>query len=194
MGSGKARPLTFTGDMDTTAQIILQTQKWITDVVIGCNFCPFAARELRQGRVHYQVELSGKLTTCLETFLQETRRLDDDKKIETTLVIYPNAFASFDDYLDLASRAEKLLVKKGYEGIYQVASFHPLYRFADSLPDDAANYTNRSVYPMLHLLREESIERVLQRYPDPAEIPKRNIRFAREKGIIYMKMLRDACL
>lgn len=180
--------------METTGQIISQTKKWITDVVIGCNFCPFAAREIRQNRVHYQVEPATQLDACLATFLEECTRLDKEKKIETTLLIFPNTFHSFDDYLDLVDEAEKLIRKKGYEGIYQVASFHPLYQFAGTPVDDAANFTNRSIYPMLHLLREESIELALQKYPDPEQIPERNIRFAREKGMAYMKMLRDACL
>lgn len=181
-------------NMDSTNQIISQTKKWITDVVVGCNFCPFAARELKQNKVHYHVEPATKLDVCLQSFLQECIRLDNDEMIETTLLIFPNAFQSFDEYLDLVSLAEKLISKKGYKGIYQVASFHPLYCFADSSADDAANYTNRSIYPMLHLLREESIEQALKRYADPEQIPLRNIRFAREKGILYMKMLRDACL
>ena len=82
--------------------------------------------------------------------------------------------------------------KSGYEGVYQLASFHPLYRFAGSKADDAANYTNRSVYPMLHLLREASIEKALQHYADPEQIPENNIRFARGKGVLYMKALWDA--
>lgn len=180
--------------MDTTASIIEQTKKWITHVVIGCNFCPFAAREVKQNRVHYQVESASELGECLESFLQECIRLDKEEAIETILLIFPNAFQSFDDYLGLVRHAEKLISKKGYEGIYQVASFHPLYRFAGSTDDDAANYTNRSIYPMLHLLREKSIEQALQRYPDPEQIPVRNIQFAHEKGTIYMQMLRDACL
>lgn len=187
---------TFAGmitDMDTSL-VILQTKKWITDVVVGCNFCPFAARELKQNRVHYQVELATEPAICLESFLKECVRLDKEKEIETILLIFPNAFQSFDDYLALVELAEKLLREKNYEGVYQVASFHPLYQFAGSPVDDAANYTNRSIYPMLHLLREESIEHALQRYPEPDQIPERNIHFAREKGTAYMKRLRDACL
>ena len=180
--------------MDTTIQVIAQTKKWITDVVIGCNFCPFAAREVKQNKVHYQVEPATALSICLESFLRECTRLDNEETIETTLLIFPNAFQSFDDYLKLVEHAERLILKNGYEGMYQVASFHPLYRFADSPADDAANYTNRSIYPMLHLLREKSIEQALQRYADPEQIPERNIGFAREKGTAYMKMLRDACL
>jgi hypothetical protein len=139
------------------------------------------------------VETGVTINACLEAVLQETIRLDNETNIETTLLIFPNAFQQFDDYLDLVSLAEKLLKKNGYEGIYQLASFHPLYQFANSPENDAANYTNRSVYPMLHFLREESIDKALENYKSPEKIPDRNINFAREKGEIYMKMLRDAC-
>jgi hypothetical protein len=179
--------------MDTTEQVIRQTKKWVTDVVAGCNFCPFVSREIKQDTIHYQVEYAVDMASCLQAFLQECTRLDEEK-IATSLLIFPNGFPNFDDYLDLVALAEKLLKKEGYEGIYQVASFHPLYAFAGSPADDAANYTNRSVYPMLHLLREESIEQALLKYPDPEQIPERNIQFARKKGMAYMKMLRDSCL
>ena len=180
--------------MPDTALVIAQTKKWVTDIVIGCNFCPFAAKEVNQNKVHYQVENSTNTKECLAAFLQECVKLDDNENIETTLLIFPNGFADFNSYLELLALAEKLLKKHNYEGIYQVASFHPLYRFANSPQDDAANYTNRSVYPMLHLLREASIEDALTRYSNPGQIPERNIQFAREKGTVYMKMLRDSCL
>jgi len=178
----------------TDDRIIEQTKKWVTDVVIGCNFCPFAAKEVSQNKIRYQVENLTETKACLASFLKECVHLDEDANIETTLLIFPKAFAKFDDYLELLAKAEKLLKKEGYEGIYQVASFHPLYRFANSTANDPANYTNRSVYPMLHLLREASIEKALDRYSNPGQIPERNIDFARQKGIVYMKMLRDACL
>jgi hypothetical protein len=179
--------------MLTSQQIIEQTKKWINDVVVGCNFCPFAANVVKQQTIHYQVETSSILNKCLASFLQEIARLDDETTIETSFLIFPNSFQQFDDYLNLVSDAEKLLKQKGYEGIYQLASFHPLYQFANSTENDAANYTNRSVYPMLHLLREESIDKALKHYINPEKIPDRNINFAREKGLVYMKMLRDAC-
>ena len=180
--------------MLTSRLIIEQTKKWISDVVVGCNFCPFAANVVKQQKVHYRVETSPVLNTCLDSFMQEVIRLDNDINIETSFLIFPDSFQQFDDYLNLVSLAEKLLKKDGYEGIYQVASFHPLYKFANSTDDDAANYTNRSVYPMLHLLREENIDKALKHYNNPENIPARNIDFAREKGLTYMKMLRDSCL
>ena len=180
--------------MITPEQVIEQTKKWITDVVIGCNFCPFAAKVVKQQTVFFKVETVTATDACLQSFLQEVTRLDNDDTIETSFLIFPDGFKNFDDYLDLVSVAEKLLKKYEYNGIYQLASFHPQYLFANALPDDAANYTNRSVYPMLHLLRESSINKVLEHYDDPQNIPERNVNFAREKGIAYMKMLRDNCL
>ena len=149
---------------------------------------------LKQQTVHYQVETGTSLNLCLESSVTETTRLDNEINIETSFLIFPNAFAKFDDYLDMISLAEKLLKQNGYEGIYQLASFHPLYVFANTTENDPANYTNRSVYPMLHFLREASIDKALEHYKDPENIPGRNIDFAREKGLTYMKMLRDACL
>lgn len=176
----------------TSEQIISRTRKWIVDVVIGCNFCPFAANVVKQQTIFYKVETSSDLNICLDSFKNEMERLDNDVSIETSFLIFANAFEKFDDYLNLVALAEMLLKKNGYEGVYQVASFHPLYLFADSDENDPANYTNRSIYPMLHLLREESIDKALENYKSPESIPVRNINFAREKGLSYMKMLRDA--
>ena len=180
--------------MITAERVIEQTKKWINDVVIGCNFCPFAARVVKQQTIFFKVETATAANICLESFLQEVTRLDNDETIETSFLIFPDAFKNFDDYLDMVSVAEKLLKQYGYDGIYQLASFHPQYKFAGAPDNDAANYTNRSVYPMLHLLRESSIDKALEHFNDPESIPDRNINFAREKGIVYMKMLREACL
>lgn len=180
--------------MDSTELIIKQTENWVSKVVVGCNFCPFAARELKLRRIHYRVEYSEDSAICLEALLGECGRLDESRDIETILLILPNAVPAFDEFLDLLSVSEELLRIRGYEGIYQVASFHPLYQFEGTASDDAANFTNRSIYPMLQLLREESVEAVLENYADPGKIPERNIRFAREKGVAFMRMLRESCL
>jgi len=175
-------------------QVITQTKKWVTEVVVGCNFCPFAAKPVRRGSIHYQVEPAADEQSCLDALLRECHRLDEQPAIETTLLIFPDAYPGFDDYLDLVALAEDLLAAQGYEGIYQVAGFHPDYRFAEAPADDPANYTNRSLYPMLHLIREEGIDQALAHYTDPEGIADRNIDFAREKGLVYLKMLRDNCL
>ncbi|MBC7383368.1 MAG: DUF1415 domain-containing protein [Bacteroidia bacterium] len=175
-------------------EMIRQTRSWIRLVVAGSNFCPFVARELKNNTIHYQVAAHGNRKASLSYFKLECERLDKHPEIETSLLIFPHNFEVFEDYLELVNRAEKQLLKNGYEGIYQVAGFHPLYCFAGADESDPANYTNRSVYPMLHLLREESIDRALEKYTDPEGIPQRNINFARNKGIAYMKMLREQCL
>ena len=173
--------------------IVEETQKWIGDVVVGCNFCPFAAKELNADTIHYRVEASQQASLLRQAVIDECRWLDERPATETSFIIFPNALPDFNDYLDFVDVAERLLVRLGYESIYQIASFHPHYCFADSSPQDAANYTNRSLYPMLHLLREASLERALDRYPDPENIPLRNLELARSKGLIYMQNLRSAC-
>ena len=108
-------------------------------------------------------------------------------------MIYDNAFISFDDYLDFLELAEALLLEQDYEGIYQLASFHPDYCFEGAKQDDPANYTNRSPYPMLHLLRESSIELALASYPHPENIPQKNIKSLRELGLTKIQSLLAGC-
>jgi hypothetical protein len=175
-------------------QVIEQTKNWIKVLVVGCNFCPFAAKVVKQQSIHYRVENTSSVNAGKDALLEECKRLDNDPSIATTLLIFPNAFTSFDQYLDFVFIAEKMMRQKGYEGVYQLASFHPLYQFADSEINDAANYTNRSIYPMLHLLREDDITKALEHYPNSSKIPETNINFARSKGDTYMKMLRDSCM
>jgi hypothetical protein len=178
--------------MNTVEEIIGQTKKWVYDIVFGCNFCPFVGNEIRQNSIHYQVETAVDLASSLQALLNECKRLDNEK-IGTTLLIFSHGFKKFDDYLELVALAEKLLKRENYEGVYQVASFHPLYTFAGSTANDPANYTNRSIYPMLHLLREDEVEKALASYPNPERIPEKNILFARSKGIAYMRTLLENC-
>lgn len=179
--------------MPTSQKIIEQTIKWIAEVVVACHFCPFAAQVIKEQKVHYEVATDTTMESCLSTVLRELTRLDNDSNIETTFLIFPGAFAQFDDFLGLVALAEQRLKQKRYNGIYQLASFHPLYRFADATDNDAANYTNRSIYPMLHLLREDSIDKALEHYKDPENIPIANIAFARRKGLAAMNKLRESC-
>lgn len=174
--------------------IISQTQNWIQKIVIGSNFCPFASREFINKTIHYQVDESGDTATCLEQLIKECERLDHQAEIATTLLILPKGFEDFEAYLDLVWMAEALLADQGYEGVYQVASFHPDYCFEGTNPDDASNYTNKSIYPMLHLLREDSITEALSHYPNPEKIPERNIAYAKEKGSKYFVALLKECM
>ncbi|MFT3978977.1 MAG: DUF1415 domain-containing protein [Ferruginibacter sp.] len=175
------------------SDIINQTKKWITDVVIGCNFCPFAAREVKRGTVHYEV-LAGDEDILLAASLSLMQLLDENEAIETALLILPNGFEDFEHYLDLVENVQDILEENDYEGIYQVASFHPGYMFEGSNEQDASNYTNRSPYPMLHFLRESSVSKAVDSYPDIDSVPERNIRFAQEKGLSHMQQLLAQCM
>ena len=177
---------------------MLATQKWLLDVVIGHNFCPFAKREFDGGRIHYSVIEGLDLEAQLERVLAECAALDDDANRETSLLIFPDTLADFDDYLDMLSIATDLLTAQGYDGIYQLASFHPDYQFegagSDNVgPDDASHYTNRSPYPMLHILREASVTAAVERHPNAEGIPARNIEHARELGVPVLKALLVDC-
>lgn len=173
--------------------IVSQTIAWIKSVVIGCNFCPFAAKAMLRKSIRYVVLPNASIENTLEVLNEELQFLDVSEDIETTLIIMPDDFAGFESYLDLVGIAEEFISLQGYDGVYQIAGFHPEYRFADSDDDDAANYTNRSVYPMLHILREESITKAIEDYPDVVGIPQRNIEYAHQKGLRYMQLLRAAC-
>lgn len=166
---------------------IKQTQQWIESVVVALNFCPFAKRELRRNAVRFELYESGDTQATLEQLIAECEYLDTHPDTETTLLILPNGYEDFLDYLQLTELAEDLLAEQGYEGIYQVASFHPDYCFADADNDDAANYTNRSPYPMLHLLREASLEIAIDQYPDIDSIPDNNMQKARNLGVEFFR-------
>ena len=175
------------------ATIIEQTRCWIKEVIIGLNFCPFAKREFNRNSIRYAVIDAMTLDVCLEALIDESILLDSDESIETSLLIFTHAVSDFDQFLDFIELANAVLIEHGYEGVYQLASFHPDYRFAGEQDEDPANFTNRSPYPMLHLIREASIERALRHYPDPEAIPERNIELARSKGLATMQRLLDDC-
>lgn len=178
----------------TDEKIIEQTTNWIKSVVIDCNFCPFAAKAVLKKSIRYIVKSNVDMTQCLSALKEELYHLETDPETETSFIILPEDFKNFDDYLDLVEEAEDLLVRENFDGIYQIASFHPEYCFEGSDENDPANYTNRSIYPMLHILREDSLTKALSLYPHPEQIPKNNIAFAREKGLQYMQLLRSACM
>ena len=157
-------------------------QNWLQKWVIGLNFCPFAKKEFERKTIQYTVDKAQTSEQALNGLLAEIQRLEQEPGIETSLLIYPAGFADFDDYLDWLELANTLVAQGGYRGIYQLASFHPDYCFEGEAPDDPANYTNRAPYPIVHILREASLERVLKQYPDPDSIPANNIAKCRELG------------
>lgn len=176
-----------------TLSAIAATRMWLETVIIGHSLCPFAKRELDLGSIRFYEDAETRIEICLQNLIAECVLLDGDETITTTLLIYPHGFAVFDDYLDFLGLAEDLLIAQGYEGVYQLASFHPDYCFDETVPNDAANYTNRSPYPMLHLLRESSIEQAVNSHPDAEGIPPRNIKLTRKLGLKQMQALLAAC-
>ncbi len=163
---------------------IEETKKWVQKLVIGLNLCPFAKLPFQQDRIRYVVVDSQEEADLIRCVLQEMADLvkQPAARVETTLIIVPNQLGDFADYLDFLAYAEELLEEAELVGILQIASFHPKYQFANTGKGDVENYTNRSPYPMLHLIREESIERALENYPDPEQIPLRNVARLRELG------------
>ncbi len=177
------------------ASIIKQSQCWLQDFVIKLNLCPFAHQPLRQGRVRFVVSPARSEEQLLQDLLIELRRLAStpSEELETTLLIHPWVLKDFLLYNDFLDVVDALLLERNYEGVFQVASLHPDYQFAESEYDDAANYTNRSPFPMLHLLREESLTRVLEKYPEPERIPERNIEIMNQLGRDALQRMLLAC-
>ncbi|RRJ84375.1 DUF1415 domain-containing protein [Aestuariirhabdus litorea] len=168
------------------------TRNWVERVVVGLNFCPFAKREFELGRINYRV-MPVDVDEALLLMLNECQRLEEEPEIETTLLIFSNSLQDFDDFLVVIDIANQLLEEQGYEGVFQLASFHPDYRFAGCSEEDPANFTNRSPYPMLHLLREASLTRVLEKHTDPESIPATNMERARTLGVGQLNALLAGC-
>ncbi|HKL51872.1 MAG TPA: DUF1415 domain-containing protein [Wenzhouxiangellaceae bacterium] len=171
--------------------VIEATRRWLEKSVIGLNLCPFAGTPWRQGRVRFRVSEATGLQQLAEDLADELLALQatDPAARETTLLIHPHVLDDFFDYNDFLDIADGVVEQLELDGTLQVASFHPDYRFADSPPDDPANCTNRSPYPMLHLLREASIEAATASHPDPDAIYQRNIETMRGLGMEKWKAL-----
>jgi hypothetical protein len=174
--------------------IIVMTRRWLERSVIGLNLCPFAAGPYRDNRVHFCVSEQRTASGLLAELRSELLDLHaaDPLQRETTLLIHPWALTDFVEYNDFLEVSEATVDDLGLEGELQVASFHPQYQFADTQPGDIENFTNRSPYPMLHLLREASIERAIAATGDTEEIYRRNIRTLRELGHLgWQRLWRD---
>jgi hypothetical protein len=164
--------------------VVAATKSWLEKAVIGLDLCPFARAVHAQGRIRYAVSAAATPEALLADLLVELRSLSaaDPAAVETTLLIHPRALGGFLDYNDFLAVADAAVSGLGLSGKIQIASFHPRYQFAGTAPDDVENYTNRSPYPMLHLLREASVERAVAALADPAEIYERNIATLRRLG------------
>jgi len=173
----------------TENQYIAATRRWLESVVIELNLCPFAERELRDDRVRFSVTNAATDVQLLQALEAELELLSKNVAIETTLLIHPQVLADFGDYNQFLDLADGLLGQMQLDGVFQIASFHPDYQFADTHPDDAENYTNRSPHPILHILREESLARAIEHTADIDQIPVRNIQKMNELGTERLKLL-----
>jgi hypothetical protein len=165
-------------------QYIDATRAWLEKAVIGLNLCPFAKAVHIKNQVRYVVSEAQTAEELQADLASELKLLDaaNPEEIETTLLIHPHVLNDFLDYNEFLDIADAKVEQLGLEGRIQVASFHPDYQFADSRPDDIENYTNRSPYPTLHLLREESVERAVEAFPDAADIFEKNMEVMRRLG------------
>jgi hypothetical protein len=164
--------------------VVAMTRRWLEKSVIGLNLCPFAAGPYREDRVYFCVSTQRSAFGLVEDLRLELLALQaaDPLRRETTLLIHPWVLSDFLEYNDFLEVCEATVEHLGLEGELQVASFHPEYRFADTQPDDIGNYTNRSPFPMLHLLREASVERAIAAVGDTEKIYRQNILTLRALG------------
>jgi hypothetical protein len=171
-------------DSPAPEHVITATRQWLERAVIGLNLCPFAKAVYVKRQIRYAVTEAGTDRELLDALALELRLLaaSDPTAIETSLLIHPCVMAEFFDYGWFLPLTDRLLDELGLVGEIQIAHFHPDFEFRDCAGDDIANYTNRSPYPMLHLIRESSIDRAVAAFPDAAEIYERNIATLRRIG------------
>ena len=164
--------------------VVAETVSWMEKAVIGLNLCPFAKAVHVKKQIRYVVSDAETPEELLEKLMEEMQHLADadPEQVDTTLLIHPNVLADFEDYNEFLDVADAALEELELDGELQVASFHPDYQFADTDKNDIDNYTNRSPYPTLHLLREESVERAVDAFPEASDIFEKNIETLRKLG------------
>jgi hypothetical protein len=166
------------------SEIIAEVESWLERAVIGLNLCPFARAVHVRGQIRTIVTTATEPEQLVETLTVELDYLHqcDPQETDTTLIIHPWVLEDFSDYNEFLDIADVVLEGMGLEGEIQIASFHPDYQFSGTRRDDISNYTNRAPFPILHLLREESIDRAVASVPDTEAIYKRNIATLKKLG------------
>ena len=176
------------------AQVEAEVRRWLERAVIGLNLCPFAKAVYTKQQVRIVVSDASTERALLEQLGEEMALLRDTpaERIDTTLLVHPQVLGDFLDYNDFLDDADALIEAMELEGVLQVASFHPHYQFAGTEPDDAENLTNRAPWPILHLLREDSIDRAVAAYPEPDAIIERNVASMQALGADgFRRLLQD---
>ncbi len=178
---------TLISDQDITSRV----QTWVESVVIGLNLCPFAKAVVGKKQVRYAVVRAGSTDAIADALCDEMALLAKTKVeiTDTTLLIALGALDDFEAYNEFLGVADALIEGLGFTGIFQIASFHPRYQFADTEANDVTNFTNRAPYPILHILREESVERAVAAFPDAATIYERNMETMRTLTLTQRKEL-----
>ncbi len=177
----------------TNEQTIQQTRCWLKNIIIGLNFCPFANREFEADSIRYAVSDSSDLASSLQDLAQEFQYLDQHPNTETTLLIFNRSLQDFDDFVELIDYANQLLNELNYCSTYQLAHFHPQYCFEGEPARDASNYTNRSPFPTLHIIREKSMQHAIENHADTSSIPDTNIKLARKLGVDKIQDMLNSC-
>ena len=157
--------------------VVAATQRWLERAVIGLNLCPFAKAVHVKGQIHYAVyggDDPQEWLACLRQELVDLAKMDPQQR-DTTLLMAPRCLPDFWDFNAFLDQADRVLRKAKFDGVLQIASFHPDFQFADVAPGDISNFTNRAPFPTLHLLREESLDRAVQAFPQAASIYEKNI-------------------
>ncbi|WP_374246856.1 DUF1415 domain-containing protein [Zoogloea sp.] len=165
--------------------VILETRDWIEKAVIGLNLCPFAKSVYVKNQVRIVVSDARHIDAFLEDLDRELDHLAevDPEVTDTTLLIHPTLFGDFLDFNDVHQIADEAVAEHDLEGVIQIASFHPQFQFEGTEPDDITNYTNRAPYPTLHLIREASLDKAVEAFPDAETIYERNMETLRKMGI-----------
>ncbi len=182
--------------MISETQAVAAARCWVEQVVIKHNFCPFAHKPARNNRIRYVASLAQDADVLVEDLVAELILLRDadHTKVETTVLVAPNCLQSFGDYNQFLDLVDVLIEQFNLQGSIQVASFHPDYQFADLDKDDVRNYTNRSPYPMFHLILEDSIAQARETYPDVDQIPENNMCLLQEQGLDQAKRQLACCV
>ena len=175
----------------THDEAIAATRRWLEGAVIGLNLCPFAKHVHDKGQVRYAVSHAQTSDALLDDLERELKKLVATKAeiLDTTLLIVPYTLTAFEDFVKFLDLVEFAVKIQGLVGVVQVASFHPQYQFAGTEGDDVSNYTNRAPYPTLHLLREASLTKAVEAFPDTDEIYQGNIRTLRTLGVAGWRAL-----
>lgn len=160
----------------STSDIEKHVKQWLAEVVIGLQLCPFAKAPFNKQQIRFYISKAETEEVLIDDLIRECQYLDDHATTETTLIICPNILDDFFMYNQFLLWAGRMLKQHQWEGVYQIASFHPDYTFFGIEADAPQNLTNRSPYPILHLLREDSLADILDRYSDPEGIPEKNIK------------------